>query len=212
MHRPAFYDFDVSGLVKTVADELDYRRRAIDAIAAAEQRIAAYKTEVTAFVRCIYAGLFDFVEELDGVLRSADLGRATIRVRGSQPALTDHLAFDQDWSVRDFSVLRATLLIRPRLGIPTGIIRELSADVSFCGNEGVFRWRDGSCDFFRVDRTAAMGTSKFGPLARLDFLMGLGIKRRGCDRRISGMFRDEPEIIVARRLCLDSRWPGWREP
>ena len=207
------YSLDPGRMVSLITDEMDFRCRSIEAGMAASDRLEEYTTTVTSFVKCINSGFFGFIETLDARLREAVLGKARLVINGEQRNLLTGSPMERDWTIKRFSLLRATLEIAldypAREGTRTDTI---SGEVMFLPNEGFIKWQDGTLECFRSYRRNAIDDERYGERDFIDLVAVFSIVRRGSELRHGGLVRDEPEVLVMRKICQDDQWPGWTTP
>lgn len=214
MQIPAYIDLDINALTDEITAEMRHRCNAIANIIAASEKLERYTETVNAFVRCINADFFAFIEQLDRKLRDQDFDSAKLTIDDSQPELVGSLSPYSEWTIRRFALLRGRLAITLNYKVAGELVRsqDVSAKVLFFPNEGYLEWSGDSLEVFRSHRDKAVGKPEFGQELFEDLISRIGIKRRGFDIRYGengDMMRFDPQILVLRKICMDPAWRGW---
>lgn len=201
-------------LVSQIMAEVDHRRCVLEAAVETSERAERYTATVVSFVQTINSGLFQFIDLLDHTLRGAKVGHAKLVIRDEQPDLLRHMHASLDDRVKHFALLRADLEVVLRYVAEDREYgtQAYSGTVLFLPHGGAIDWAHGDREYFRSHRENAFGDARFGDPEFLDLVSAIGIPRRGGESRSGSIFREEPEVLVLRRVCKDGEWPGWREP
>lgn len=208
MQMPAYIDLDINALTDEITSEMRHRCNAIASKLAASEKLKRYTETVIAFVRCINADFFAFIELLDRKLRDQDFGYAELTIDDDQPELVGPLSTYADWTIRRFALLRGRLAITLNYKVAGELVRtqNVSAKVLFYPNEGYLEWSEELVEVFRSHRGKAVGKPEFGQEFFEDLLSRVGIKRRGFDIRYGEnreVTRFDPQILLLRKICMD---------